>query len=445
MLLVFTPKKGVPTIHGKQITSICNRLRQKIFYFYFEKNAISQVIVLIFCMQNAYAQGPYTCFNSQQGVLSRAPKSWFNYIRTVLHLSHKKQGLRQENYWKVSIPDIWKSLTSRLESFINYSQITYGEGDMDNNIAEAREKFGNECANPINCYCWIKFHKNNTKASSQFEVFHVLKRPGFLLVKNLRVKTGIKYTWTFHLQPTLRLHIKFWEIHFLGSDENPCYGGNVTHGNFPLTFRGVHAQVSVFSQSSSAYLLLLSSIHTYYKVHFLQHVLDEDLIHSFTLIPNISIEVEPGLICPQVSLFLIIFRIKVRKSERITLKVDKNISLHKYMIYDGPGPEAEKFFGYIFEGATFQLTIQVCGNILHSSSDVASNRSNFNYKSKSLIQTKNFSINTDEILRIKSSVCRNRMIPVVVNVFGFHASENHHVNVTIADYFYEGLDSAGCT
>ena len=160
MLLVFTLKKVVPTIHGKQITSICNRLRQKIFYFYFEKNAISQVIVLLFCMQNAYAQGPYTCFNSQQGVLSRAPKSWFSYIKTVLHLSHKKQGIRQENYWKVSIPDIWKSLTSRLGSFINYSQIKYGEGDMDNNIAEAREKFGYECGNPLNSDCWIKFHKN---------------------------------------------------------------------------------------------------------------------------------------------------------------------------------------------------------------------------------------------------------------------------------------------
>ena len=284
-----------------------------------------QLIGLVFYMQNGYTQGPFACSNSQIGVLSRAPKSWFNYIRTVLHRSHKKQGLRQENYWKVSIPDIWKSLTSRLESFIYYSQIKYGEGDMDNNIAEAREKFGYECANPLNSDCWIKFHKNNTKASSQLEVFHVLKRPGFLLVKNLRVKTGIKYTWTFHLQPTLRLHIKFWEIHFLVSEENPCYGGNVTFGSFPLTFCGVHAQVSVFSQSNSANLLLLSSIHTYYKVHFLQYVLDEDLIHSFTLTPNISIEVEPGLIFPQVSLFLIIFRIKVRKFERITLKVDKNI------------------------------------------------------------------------------------------------------------------------
>ena len=108
------------------------------------------------------------------------------------------------------------------------------------------------------------------------------------------------------------------------------------------------------------------------------------------------------------------------------------------MIYDGPGPEAEKLSGYIFKGTTFQLTIQVCGNIVHSANDFASNRSNFNYNTKNLIQSKNFSINTNEVLRVKSSVCRNRMIPVVVNVFGLHASENHHVNVTIADYFYEG-------
>ena len=113
------------------------------------------------------------------------------------------------------------------------------------------------------------------------------------------------------------------------------------------------------------------------------------------------------------------------------------------MIYDGPGTKAERLSGYIIKGTTFQLTIQVCGNILHSANDFASNRSNFNYKSKNLIQSKNFSINTDEILTVKSSMHHDRLIPVVM--YGFHASKNHHVNLTITDYFYEGLDSAGCS
>ena len=404
-----------------------------------------QVMVFIFCMQNGYPQVSSNCFNSQLGVLSRAPKSWFSYIRNLLHLSHKKQGMTKEKYRIVLIRDILKSLTSRFKPFINYSQFKYGERDMDNNTAEAKDKFQYECRNPLNFECWIKFYKNITKALSQFDVFHVVERPGLYLIKRFRVKTIIKYTWTFNIHPTLRLHVKFWEIHFLVIEENPCYGGTIKFENFNLTFCGVHAQVSVFSQSSSTSLLLLSFIHTYYKVHFLQYVSDENLLHSFTLTP--IIEFEPGLIFPQVSLFMIIFRLKVQKFERITLKVDRNISVNKFVIYDGPGPKAERVSGisHVVEGTAFQRTIQVCGNIFHFANGFASNRLNFNYKSNTLIQAKTFAINTDEILTVECIPHYDRMIPVVMNIFSFHASKSHHINATITDYFYEGLDSSGCS
>ena len=131
---------------------------------------------------------------------------------------------------------------------------------------------------------------NITKVSGQFEISEIKPK-----------ETDIDYQWNFHCQPMLRLNITFMLIYFLAKS-NLCdirsvrVMVNVNYSHDQLLFCGIHSNLSIFSQSNKAVILLETYKFVHHKVLFIHAVTDHNILTSFSLSEHIPTQVVPNIL-----------------------------------------------------------------------------------------------------------------------------------------------------